>query len=49
MIIFGVGEVTGGIITGTVIDILGNHSASLFCCLIISLMTGITVVSIQKM
>ena len=49
MIVFGVGEVAGGIITGIVIDVLGNHAASLFCCLIISSMTGITVLSIQKM
>ena len=49
MIVFGVGDVSGGIITGAVIDKLGNRATSLFCCFVISLMAGITVVSIQQM
>jgi len=46
MIVFGFGEVFGGLITGSLNDKFGPKFGSLFCILIISSMTAVVIISI---
>ena len=48
MIMFGVGEVVGGVIPGFIIDKIGSKYTSIINVLIITLMFGVTIVCVQN-